>query len=357
MIIVAGLTYLIQDPSTIRYFLLGKIVGLAAVFGRHHGVYGAVASIGAMTWLMLVPTQRTTAKRGIPAWTMGVIIGYLPVVGMCLLIPGYLESFINTIIFMLEQGNTNLPLRVPWPWTVGFGTAGVITETRWFLIGLCFIALVIFSAVATIWVVRRRIGCRDVQPAFVAAICAALPYAHFAFARADLGHLAQGIYPMLVGLLVIGASLTNWISRLAYGTCIAVVSMFILAAWLPGVLARTQGWARVEVSGSSLRMDPSTAEAVTLLRDLTERYATGGRAVLVSPFWPGAYPLLDRPAPLWEIYALSPRSEQFQKEEIERIKTANPDFVFVINVAMDGGEELRFANSHRLIEEYIRINF
>jgi len=104
-------------------------------------------------------------------------------------------------------------------------------------------------------------------------------------------------------------------------------------------------------------MDAGTAEAVNLLRDLTEKYAPAGRPVLVLPFWPGAYPLLDRHAPLWEIYALSPRSEEFQLAEIERIKKADPGFALVFNMAMDGREELRFANSHRLIDDYIRSHF
>jgi len=49
MIIVAGLTYLLLNPTVKRYFLLGVIIGLAAVFVRNHGVYGAVASVTAMS--------------------------------------------------------------------------------------------------------------------------------------------------------------------------------------------------------------------------------------------------------------------------------------------------------------------
>lgn len=54
---------------------------------------------------------------------------------------------------------------------------------------------------------------------------------------------------------------------------------------------------------------------------------------------------------------MSPRSEEFQRNEIEEIKKANPGFALVFDMAMDGREELRYSNSHRLIDEYIRANF
>lgn len=358
MIMVAGLCYLLQKPTTSRHFCLGLLVGLAAIFGRNHGVYGAIASLLAMVWITLQATKTEHWWKNGLYWGAGVVSGYLPVVAMCILIPGYFQGVLETILFMFEQGNTNLPLPIPWPWTVGFGTAGIVIEMRWFLIGICFMALAVFGIGTLAWAFRQRFTGTQVHPALVAAACAALPYAHFAFARADVGHLAQGIYPMLVGILIAAATLESWKSKVASSGLTALTSLFILAAWQPGVLARTQGnWAKVEVSGSMLSMEPSTAEAVNLLRSLTDRYASNGRAVLVLPFWPGAYPLLNRHAPLWEIYALSPRSEFFQRAEIERIKKSDPGFALVMNIAMDGREELRFSNSHRLVDEYIRGNF
>ncbi|KPY63943.1 Uncharacterized protein ALO93_05182, partial [Pseudomonas amygdali pv. sesami] len=88
------------------------------------------------------------------------------------------------------------------PWTVGFGTAGVVIETRWFLIGLCFMGLIVFGSGALAWVFKERIKGRAVPPGLVAVACATLPYAHYAFARADVGHLAQGIYPLLLGIFI-----------------------------------------------------------------------------------------------------------------------------------------------------------
>jgi hypothetical protein len=45
IIMIGFFSYLIDKPSSSRYLLTGLIVGLVAVFGRNHGVYGVIGSI------------------------------------------------------------------------------------------------------------------------------------------------------------------------------------------------------------------------------------------------------------------------------------------------------------------------
>ena len=104
-------------------------------------------------------------------------------------------------------------------------------------------------------------------------------------------------------------------------------------------------------------VDPATSSDIALLRDLVERYAPNGRNIVVTPFWPGAYAVLERKSPMWENYALFSRSKSFQNKEIERINLAAPGLVLVINSALDGRDELRFRNTHSLTYSYIRDNF
>ena len=48
---VGALAFLVHKPSIRRYFLAGLCVGLFAVFGRNHGLYGLVGGLGVMAYL------------------------------------------------------------------------------------------------------------------------------------------------------------------------------------------------------------------------------------------------------------------------------------------------------------------
>ena len=113
----------------------------------------------------------------------------------------------------------------------------------------------------------------------------------------------------------------------------------------------------VEVSGSRLLVDPGAADDIAMLREIGNEYAPDGRAFIVAPFWPGAYALLERRSPMWEIYALFPRSETFERREIDRVKAADPGFALVMDIPLDGREDLRFRNTHPLLYRHILDNF
>lgn len=355
--LVGVLTFLVRNPIPKRYFIVGVCVGLVAAFGRNHGMYGVVGSLGVMLWLSIKRSVAPNFKKGFFIWGAGVAVGFLPILFMALWVQGFAIAFWDSIRFLFEQRATNLPLPVPWPWTVSFSDASFGDAVRGLLVGLFFIGALVFGVVAILWVVLQRLREKQVPPAFIASAFLALPYAHVAFSRADVGHLAQGIFPLLIGCLVLlstAEAKTKW--PLAVGLCAA--SFWVMHVLHPGWQCRVSSQCvDVEVSGSYLQVDPGTANDIALLRQLGEQYAPNGLGLIVTPLWPGAYPLLERRSPMWEIYALFPRSETFENKEIERIKTSKLGFAFVFDLPLDGREELRFRNTHPLIHQYILDNF
>ena len=354
--LVCALTFLVERPAVKRYFLAGLCVGLVAVFGRNHGLYGIVAGIGVICWLGVKRTEGPTILKGLACWVAGIAAGFAPVAVMALLIPGFAIAFWESIAFLFEIKATTIPLPVPWPWLADF--TAPIGKVIWDIgIGLLFIGVVVFGVAATLWVCWRRLQSRPVPPALVAASLLALPYIHRVFSRASINTLAQGIYPVLIGCLVILAiqrPAAKW--PLTILTCFA--SLWMVHPAYEGWQCRTGG-ACVEtaVSGDRLRVLPFIASDIALLRQLADEYATDGRNVYVAPFWPGSYPLLERPSPTWEIYALFPRSAVFQQAEIARLAAAEPGFVLIYDVALDGRDDLRFRNTHALIYQYVLEHF
>ncbi len=354
--LIGCLTFLITNPIPKRYVIAGIGVGLVAVFGRNHGVYGALGSIGVVAWLSIRSSAQPSFLKGLVLWGAGVAIGFLPVILMLLLIPGFAVAFWDSIRFLFEWGATNLPLPVPWPWTVNFSSIPTSAAIHALLLGLFFVALLVFGGLAVVWVCKRRFQGEPVPSVLAAAAFLAFPYAHYAFSRADIGHLALGIFPFLIGCLVILAVSTSRI-KWFFTTALLVASVWVMHVMHPGWQCFTSQCVDVEISGSKLLVEPNTGSDIELLRRLVKLYASNGRSFVVTPTWPGAYALLGRKSPMWEIYALVPRSDAFQKKEIERIKATKPGFVLVFNWALDGHDKLRFKNTHPLIYQYILDNF
>lgn len=143
--LVAVLTVVVLKPSLRRVFLSGCFVGLAAVFGRNHGVYSAIASLAVILLLVVKDNSAPPLPRALAYWSAGIVLGYLPVLLMLLLVPGFANAFWASIRFLWEFRATNLPLPVPWPWQVeladGLNPAGL----RAVLTGALFVSVLVVA--------------------------------------------------------------------------------------------------------------------------------------------------------------------------------------------------------------------
>lgn len=357
ILLIGVLAFLVQQPTGWRCFISGVGVGLVAIFGRNHGVYAVVGSLGVMLWLSIKQTEGPGLIKRVTLWTGGVVAGYTPVLFMALLVPGFAAAFWDSIRFLFEVSATNLPLPVPWPWLVNFDSVPLSEAIRGVLVGLFFVATIVFGVLSIIWVILQKIQNNKISHPMVAASFLALPYTHYVYSRADVHHLALGIFPLLIGCLILLAAQptrTKWPLALMFCTASLWVSSVFQPGWQCHI---SKQWVNVEISGNNLQVDPGTANDVSLLRNLMDHYAPHGQSFIATPFWPGAYALLERKSPMWEIYALFPRSRIFEQMEIERIKATTPGFAVVFDLPLDARDELRFRNTHPLIHQYILDNF
>jgi len=352
------LTFLVQNPTTRGYFFAGLGVGLLAVFGRNHGVYGIAGSIGVMVWLNIKREGGPGLIKGFMLWSAGVTAGYMPILLMVLLVPGFALAFWESIYFLIfEVKTTTIHLPVPWPWRVDFATLSLGKAIREVLRGLFYIAIGVFGVLSIIWVVSQKLRNRQVSTILVAVAFLALPYAHYAYGRAAITQLPVGIFPLLIGCLVILATQSAKV-KWSLALMICTASLYATYKTLPGWVCRaSKPCVNIEISGSNMVVQPDTASDVRLLRKLADQYAPDGQSFIATPFWPGAYALLERKSPMWSIYALWSRNDDFQREEIERIKDSDPEFVLISEHALDGREDLRFKNTNKLIYQYLVNNF
>jgi hypothetical protein len=353
--LLAALTFMIRKASPKSCFAAGIVVGLAAVFGRNHGVYGVAASIASIAWL----ASRENAFRVracLPAWAAGVAAGYLPMLAMIVFVPGFATAFRESVLFLFKIESTNLPLPVPWPWLVP-ATDFSIAAAQDFLIGMFFVALLVFGVLGIAYLIRQRLRHKPVAPALVSCVFLSFPYAHFAFSRPEVGHLSQGIFPLLVGCFVAMRDLRASL-KWPLAAMLTAASLFVMLPQQPGWGCRVAyDCVETDVAGNNLTVDFESANSVRILQELVGKYSPDGRSFVATPFWPAAYAIFGRKSPIWEIFALFPRSEAFQLQEIEQIKKANPGFVLVWDYVLDGNEDLRFRNTHPLVDRFFQNHF
>ena len=118
IIIVAMLVLMLKTAKPAAWLFAGICLGIAAIMGRNHGVYGAAASIFVISALLVLAPSRRALAGLCGYFVLGVLIGFSPTLIMMLAVDGFTAAFINSIVLMFKYGATNLPLPVPWPWPV-----------------------------------------------------------------------------------------------------------------------------------------------------------------------------------------------------------------------------------------------
>lgn len=355
--LVCALYNQLRRPSSTTSFVSGVVVGLVAYVGRNHGVYGAMAALGVFAYLAIHCTNGRQWWREVFCFVAGGFVGYLPMFLTMLLVHGFTAAFIDSIKFLFEIKSTNLPLPIPWPWMSPFWHDPSWKAFGQLLTGVFFVSTLIFGVSGIAFAFVQRWRGRPVHPLLAASALCALPYAHYAFSRADSGHLALGIFPTLIGLLTLMAYARTWL-RLTAASVLLAASLVAMLPVHPGwVCMGARNCPLIQVGADRVRAEHYVVDAVTLYQRLKHDFAPDGQNYFVTPMHPGAYAMYGTRSPTWEIYTAWPRTAAFQQSEIARLAAAKPAFIVVFDFSLDGHDELRYEHTHPLMDQYIRENY
>ena len=370
---------LVEQPSVRRHLFAGIFVGLAAFFGRNHGLYCAVAYVLLTCYLTWTSDKRGLLLR-LGALSGGIIIGYLPMLLMFAFVPGFFNRFIADLLFNLNTG-TNLPLPVPWPWRQDYQSLGAREAINRAAIGTLYLAVLAFYvfALARLFF-KRKI---NHHPVLIASAFVGTIYLHYAFDRPQLFYLAWTIPPFILGLFALPTSFSGEVSRrVGIGVWVALAFFSITVLEMaqenyftikPKALVKTkllgrdggdfdramnaQGMLKTNVRGHNLWVLKDTATVIENIGSSEWNLTRTNDNILVAPYFPGLYAILRKPSPLWEIYFLFPQPLEQQQTMIRALERKQVKWAFVCNHYVDDRPELKFENTHAVLWNYLEANF
>ncbi len=349
ILLVAGLAGAIRETAPRPWATFGLCLGVAAVIGINHALYGVIA-LGLALLLRAWTDGTRPDLRAMTALALGAVFGYAPVLLLHVAAPGFTEAFVDSIRQLFEAGATNLYKPLPSiadaAWTLPWGDF-----LRHVVLGTLFVVGPVFLVLCA-WRTTARKGPAP-DAAFVAAILVAVPYAHYAYSRADVEHAAISILPLLLGAWTWPVVRTQGVKPIALAALFAS-SVLLLLPQYPGWRAlRGLPLETVEVQGDALRLLPGMARDVRLVMQTASEHAAASQSFLAAPYWPGAYALVSRRSPTWEIYFLFPSTPARQAREIERLTAARIGFALVSGARVDDRSDLGFDRTHPAIVEYL----
>ncbi len=358
-LLVLAVYALLLRRSRAAWFLAGAGVGIAAIIGRNHGLYGAAASV--LAFLLLAFTTRPGQGRPgigeVAAWIAGVLAGYAPMAVAFLAVDGLWDALVQGIVEMRRLGRTNLPLEVPWPWIARQHWPDLKVMMLRAAPGIGFVALLAVPIAGLAFVLRRR-ALPPQHAAFASACCVALPYAHYAYSRADVMHLALSFHPLSIALLTLpfAGRTAGRIVLAALLACFSVLALFeapVVSRWAN----RYDHWETIDVQGEPLVVRSQVAAEYRERTAAVDRYDPGGRSFFAMPNLPGLHAIHDSRIATYHIYIGFPMSAEAEDAEIERLARAAPRLILLSNHALDGDEALRLRSLRPRLYRWIEAHY
>jgi hypothetical protein len=376
MMAVLAAVLLIERPTLRRHAAAGGFVGLAAFFGKNHGLYLLLVFLVLIPFVWFAGEPRETRTphelaRRLLAWGCGILLGLTPLWVMFLAAPGFFGAYLDSIRFFLIQGQTNFPLPVSWPWRAAqharlYGDAAHLLALG---LGLMLMPLVCgWAALAALSLRGDDLRRRALSTAcgFVGVV-----YLHHVFSRADFHHLMPASPPFLLAIVALLAALpaglpAGRLRRLsvAGGVLLLAGLTFLLAVRTRPLYAdlATRGTADafrpLEARGEILWLNPQEAVLLHRIQRIVSSRMLAGESLLIAPDQPGLYAFLGRPSPVWDIYAIWPDRGGLDERMLREVQRNEVHWALVRDMpTLDEHEELRFSHSRPRVWKFLTTEF
>lgn len=353
---------LLEKHSLLQYFIAGVFIGLSAFMGLNHGLYTFLSFLLLLVFIW-VKLDRNNFLRRLLIWGAGIIVGYSPMLFMLVTIPGFFESFEDSIKFYFRLGGTNLTLPVPWPWRVSYFEMNFTQAASALFKGLFFAIFPLFNSLIIIDLLFSKRHSLQRKHLLIASTFVSITYMHHAFSRADLEHLSAAIQPLIIGLLSLPSAFQfdsrKWfkISLLSIIITATIFNVGIVSPYYIKVTAPPGQYVKRSITGEPIWIDIGTANIIDTTSQINKQLLQQNEGLLIAPHWPGLYPILQRKSPLLDIYFLFAETEARQKEMIEELRRKNVNWVILGDVPLDGRDDLRFKNTHYILWQHLMKDF
>jgi hypothetical protein len=339
----------------------GVFVGIAALFGRNHGLYSFLALTIIICYVLLKARSKTKLNflKEYSYFLMGVVIGYSPMLIMFLIIPDFFEFYLHNKVFIFFQREaTNLRLPIPWFWAIDYSKQNVLGSIYYFIQGLLFFIIPIYYLfVFFVVFFRRSIFQEKIYHGLIASGVVGFFYMHHIFARASLSHLAQGIFPFFISLILI-VNFINKKVKIVMFIFIIAISLFSVGQRQPyyNKLFKSNRLTSYTVNGDKLWIYKHQAKIIDTIQKINSKVPKD-EGLLIAPHLPIFYPILNKTCPIYNSFLLFPEDKQNQLKMVEDLKNKRVNWIILGNNKLDGRDDLLFRNTHELLFDYILNNY
>ncbi|NNE72956.1 MAG: hypothetical protein HKN26_04780 [Acidimicrobiales bacterium] len=346
--LTAATVHFLDAPGPTSATILGLSIGVAAVFGLNHGLYGAVIFV----LVVVLGALKTDLSIGSVAGygAAGVAVGAAPLWLTALARPGLLRALVHRrLVAPTQRRSTNLPLPYPVPGRPSPQLTSALPVGLVPLVRAVFCVVPLLALVATVVAFLAGGDGQIEQPVLTGAAVVALVAWHHVTSRADLGHL-QTVAPVaMVGL--VAAGVVGLVIAAVVSVLVGPVQFETFKRW-----RHPERYFRPDSPVPGLWFRRTDGALLAAVAELGAGSSPGSCWIAV-PLGGWILPLFDRRSAVYDTFCVYPASPDEQRAMITQLRAAQPEVAIIRLEALDGRDDLRFDRTHPAVWEYLNTAF